>query len=179
MASNFVENLCLVGKSIPPNEPTECVRNVEISMGYCRRINQLYSTVCPHENQLKHEIANHYKDAKNRTFAHKIRKAKRTLASKIIQRIKKKPSTSMAAVTSSAVITASNAFKTMKRKREKSRRQFPLRHRNILQIPSITFPRYYCYRIDANKLLRVVFSVQCLVYRCSIVGDVRNCFRSR
>lgn len=138
MESNFVENLCLVGKSIPLNEPTQYVRNVEISIGYCRRINQLYSTVCPHENQLKHEIANHYKDTKNRAFAHKMREAKRTLAAKIIQRIKKEPSTTMAAVTSSAVVTASNAFKTIK-----SRRQFSLRHRNILQIPSITFPRYY------------------------------------
>lgn len=145
MESNFVENLCLVGKSIPLNEPIECVRNVENSIGYCRRINQLYSTVCPHENQLKHEIANHYKDAKNRAVARKIRKVKQTLAAKIIQRIKKKPTTTtttpMAAIASSAVVTASNAFKTLKRKRKKCCRQFPIKHRNILQIPSITFPR--------------------------------------
>lgn len=147
MESNLVENLCLVGKSIPLNEPTECVEN---SIGYCRRINQLYSTVCPHENQLKHEIANHYKDAKNRAFARKIRKVKQTLAAKIIQRIKKKPTTMstttatppMAAIASSTVVIASNTFKTMKRKRKKNCRQFPIKQRNILQIPSITFPRY-------------------------------------
>lgn len=151
MESNFIENLCLVGKSIPLNERKECVQNVENSMGYCRRINQLYSTVCPHENQLKHEIANHYKDTKDRAFSLKIRRARQTLAAKIIQRMKKKPTTSttttttvaaMAALTSSAIVTASNAFKMMKRKRKKSNRQFPIRHRNILQIPLITFPRY-------------------------------------
>lgn len=144
MESNFVEHFCLVGKSIPLNEPIESVRNVENSMGYYRRINQLYSTVCPHENQLKHEIANHSKDAKNQALARNIRKVQQTLAAKIIQRIKKKPTTAvaMAAITSSAVVNASNAFKTMKHKRKICRRQFPIRHRNILQIPSFTFPRY-------------------------------------
>lgn len=94
----FLKIVCLVGYSIPLNEPKECVQNVENSMGYCHRINQLYSTVCPHENQLRHAIANHYKDTRNWAVLRKIR----TLAAQIIQRIKKKPTTSTKTTTTVA-----------------------------------------------------------------------------
>lgn len=146
----FLDDFRLVGKSIALNDPNDGVKNssithhhqlsglVKTSMPYCRRINQLYSTVCSHENQLKHEIANHYKDSKNRIFTRKMRqKAKQTLATKVLQRLKKKSSSS------AVVATATNAFKMVHRKHRRHRRRFPIKQRQIFQIPSITIPRYY------------------------------------
>lgn len=159
----FVEEFSIVGKSIPLSDSKKVLQSlsssssssssstlslpcstsitlerlsiIENPMRHSRRINQLYSTICPHEHQLKHEIANHIRDVKNRTFLRKVRnKAKRTLAAKVIQRLRK--------TKSSGFSTAKNAFNSMIRRRRRHRRQFPINQRNSLQIPSITFPRY-------------------------------------
>lgn len=140
---SFSEDFRLVGKSIKLHQPNQieqhtslnhqqCDKFVKSPIRYCQRINQLYSTICSHEIQLKHEIANHFKD---RNVARKLRqKSKRTMATKIIQQLKDKKSNSC------AVVTATNAFKLIQRKRKHWRR-FPIKQRQTLQIPSITFPR--------------------------------------
>lgn len=98
---------------------------------HSQRIKQLFLPVCLHE--VKHEIANHYRDVK-RKKATKIRtKARRSLlATALLRSRKKQQRCSRLATTASAIIH---------RRRMAYRRRF-LFQREILQIPSFTFPRY-------------------------------------
>lgn len=96
-------------------------------MRHSKRIKQLFLPVCSHE--VKHEIANHYRDAKQKKAAKECAKAKRSVAALIRQRKKAK-----------FAKLVSTAIKHRRRPPPIHRRHF-LSQREVLQIPSFTFPR--------------------------------------
>lgn len=143
VSSSNDKSLSLLGKSIAfheqprifPNKSsislTKCDTN-ENPMRHSQRIKQLYLPVCLHE--VKHEIANHYRDVKYKKATKTRAKAKRSLAT-AFQRLRKRNRVSKLAA------TAATASAIMHRRRMGHRR-FILSQREVLQIPSFTFPRY-------------------------------------
>lgn len=140
LSSQRPETLSLLGKSIAfQKQRTNSTNSSIIStksdinenpIRHSQRIKQLFLPVCSHE--IKHEIANHYRD-KKRKKATKIRtKARRSLANALLQRSRKKQRSLKLAATASAIIH---------RRRTAHRQRFSS-HRQVLQIPSFTFPRY-------------------------------------
>lgn len=110
---------------------------------HSQRIKQLFLPVCLHE--VKHEIANHYRDVKNRRATRARAKAKRSVAALLCKR--KKQRFSKLAATASTII---------QRRRMAHRRRFRCQ-REVLQIPSFTFPRYYFQ--DTSSELHLQHSV--------------------
>lgn len=132
-------------------------------MRHIKRIKQLFLPVCAHE--IKHEIANHYRDVKNKKATKEARaKAKRTVAAlyrqqqlqhqQQLQELRKKAA--FAKLVSTAIVHRRRTTTTaaaqspppppsssIHHHQQQQRRRFTLSHqRNILQIPSFTFPRY-------------------------------------
>lgn len=140
------ENLLLLGKSIEfhqhngiPNKSSINSSRSDINgnpMRHSKRIKQLFLPVCSHN--VKHEIANHYRDTKNKNATKVRHKAKRSLAAFFRQRKKTK---------FARLVTT--AF--MHRRRPAHRRHI-LSHREVLQIPAFTFPRYG-YELDGPSML--------------------------
>lgn len=132
------QSLHLLGKSITferqqTNSTTSSInattRDINVNpIKHSQRIKQLFLPVCLHE--VKHEIANHYRDVKNKRATRARAKAKRSVAA--LLRTRKKQRFSKLAATASTII---------QRRRMGHRRRF-LCQREVLQIPSFTFPRY-------------------------------------
>lgn len=131
------ESLLLLGKSIAFHQHRDISNKSSINssrsdihgnpMRHSKRIKQLFLPVRS-LYEVKHEIANHYRDTKNKNAAKVRTKAKRSLAALYRQRKKSKFSRLI-----------STAF-MHRRKRARRRRFFS--HREVLQIPAFTFPRY-------------------------------------
>lgn len=147
MASPNANGLTLLGKSIAfqrqpqtlPNKPsfgsTTSDTNVNL-LRHSHRIKQLFLPVCLHE--VKHEIANHYRDVKFKKAKKSNRaKAKRTLATAMNRLRKRNRFSKLAMTAASAAATAA-----MMHRRRMGLRRFALSQREVLQIPSFTFPRY-------------------------------------
>lgn len=131
------ESLSVCGKSIAFQQPNIIPRKLLINTSHSdihanpirhsKRIKQLFLPVCSHE--VKHEVANHYRDAKYKKAAKEKAKAKRSVAGLFRQRKKAKFSK-----------LVSTAIMHRRRPPPIFRRHF-LSQREILQIPSFTFPR--------------------------------------
>lgn len=113
-----------------------------IPMRLSPRIKQLYLPVCLHE--MKHEIANHYRDAKYKKATKTRAKVKRSAIAAALHRLRKRNRISKFATTAATASTAMHRQKM-------EHRRFILSQREVLQIPSFTFPRYEC----ENKLCRL------------------------
>lgn len=140
MSKMCSEGLSVCGKSIAfqqPHHPNNIPKKLLINAGHddihmnpirhSKRIKQLFLPICSHE--VKHEIANHYRDAKYKKAAKEKAKAKRSVAALFRQRKKAKFSK-----------LVSTAIMHRRRPPPIHRRHF-LSQREILQIPSFTFPR--------------------------------------
>lgn len=137
--------LTLFGKSIAYHskqrakdkaDASICVTQNDIDvnriMRHSRRIKQLFLPVCLHE--VKHEIANHYRDVKRKKATKKRIKASRRSLAAALHRLRKRNPNSKLAATARTIING--------RRRTGHRRLFSLNSREVLQIPSFTYPRY-------------------------------------
>lgn len=137
LCAQHIESLFLLGKSIAfqkhqtnSNKSSINSRQSDISvnpMRHSQRIKQLFLPVCSHE--VKHEIANHYRDVKNKKATKTRTKARRSLPA--LYRLRKKQKFSKLIASTRAI---------MQRRGMGSRRLFSIK-REVLQIPSFTFPR--------------------------------------
>lgn len=135
--SQRTDSLSLLGKSIAfqkqptnPNKSSITSKPSDINvnpMRHSQRIKQLFLPVCSHE--VKHEIANHYRDMKNKKTTKTRTKARRSLNP--LYRLRKKAKFSKLIATATTI---------MFRRGTGHRRSFAIK-REVLQIPSFTFPR--------------------------------------
>lgn len=102
--------------------------SVQNPMKHFHRIKQLYSTVCQHE--FKHEIANHYRSVK---YKNRVKNRIKHSLSMYKNRLRNKKHKNL----SVAKTTFSMAQRKALRKYRPS-----ISKRQILHIPSFTFPRY-------------------------------------
>lgn len=119
---------------------SRCEINVN-PMRHSKRIKQLFLPVC-RMHDVKHEIANHYRDVKQKKTAKDRAKAKQSVAAMFRQRKK----TKFAKLVSTTI---------SHRRPPTIHRRLILSKREVLQIPSFTFPRYEnSQKIDGRSLVR-------------------------